>query len=453
MDLINFQSKAMPAATNGNHDANGHASETHLITADLLIPGRGEPIPDGAVLVQKKKILYAGPASSLPPSDGHALPPASTTHVPVVLPGLWDCHVHFFGSTRQSFREFTSTPLALAGARSAHDVAAVLDAGYTSVRELAGYGHEVAKAIDAGLLVGPSIYSAVSAISMTGGHVDAHDMSMHHYQDLICHGLPFFIADGVPECLKAVRSQLRKGARVIKICASGGVISDVDHPIHQQFSEAELKAMVDEAARADRIVAAHCHGKPGIMAALNAGVKTIEHGTYLDSETVALMKEKAAILVPTRTIIEAGLKLTSAWEPQSYAKLVDVGVAHKTAYASAIASGVKVALGSDLGLSILNNGFSHGRNGHELKYAVEAGLTPLQAIEAATATGPETLGPQAPKSGQLLEGYDADLIALSRNPLQDIEVFCESKNVTHVWKAGQLVKSPDIPVFPRVAAV
>lgn len=185
----------------------------------------------------------------------------------------------------------------------------LLNAGFTSVREMGGYGIQLATAIEEGSLVGPQIYSANCIISTTGGHADSHDMPLDWFHDAVAHGLPCYTADGVPECLKAVRTQLRAGAKVIKICGSGGVGSERDNPIDQQFSFEEVKAMVEEASRAQRLVGAHCHGKPGILNVLKAGVKTIEHGSYIDEECCDLMKENDAILVLTRLIVEDGLKL------------------------------------------------------------------------------------------------------------------------------------------------
>ena len=159
------------------------------------------------------------------------------------------------------------------------------------------------------------------------------------------------------------------------------------------------------------------------------------------------MIESDAMLVATRTIIEGGLKLRELWSPESYEKLQNMASQHKKAYKMAVAAGVKIALGTDLGLGGVNPSqpshiLGHGNNGRELVYAVEAGMTPLQAIEAATANAPVTLGPQAPLSGQLKAGYDADLIGLSENPLNNINVFANPENVTHVWQGGKLLKSP-----------
>lgn len=254
-------------------------------------------------------------------------------------------------------------------------------------------------------------------------------------------------ADGIPECLKAVRMQLREGANVIKICGSGGVGSERDNPVDQQFSEEEMKAMVDEAARAQRIIGAHCHGKPGIMAALRAGVKTIEHGSFIDEECADLMLEKGAILVATRLIVENGLSMKDFFAPYAYAKLLEIANAHWEAMQLAIKKGVKMATGTDTTGTVPGSDFlTFGAVGRELHYHVKAGMTPLQAIEAATVNSVMTLGPQAPKAGLLKEGYDADFIGLDENPLDDIKILGEPDHVTHVWRGGKCYKSPGRPV-------
>ncbi|KAL9616787.1 MAG: hypothetical protein Q9160_008384 [Pyrenula sp. 1 TL-2023] len=277
---------------------------------------------------------------------------------------------------------------------------------------------------------------------MTGGHSDKHDIPLPVVKGVMAEGLsPTDLADGVDGAIQAVRLQLRKGARLIKICGTGGARSLHDDPRHCQYSDAELQAFVEEAERAKLIVAAHCHGKEGILACVKAGVRTIEHGSYLDDGVIAEMKAHDVILVPTQTVFVSGLKMADFWEPESYAKLKAMAEAHEKSYGLAVKRGVKIALGTDLNMSN-DSLLGHGRNGKELYFAVKAGMTPLQAIEACTATAPETLGPQAPRSGQVREGYDADLIAMDENPLEDIDLFSDPKNITRVWKAGKVVKSP-----------
>ena len=215
-----------------------------------------------------------------------------------MLPGLWDCHGHFMGSRVLDLARLPQEPTALRAARSARDLTNALNAGITSVREVGGLGVYLAQAVREGVLDGPSIYAAGAVLSTTGGHGDLHSYPLSWVEDFGRYDGTFRLADGTSECMRAVREQLRRGAAVIKVCASGGVLSEVDHPVHQQFTDAELRAIVEVAGLADRVVAAHCHGKPGIMAALRAGVATIEHGTYLDEEACDAMRETGTILVP-----------------------------------------------------------------------------------------------------------------------------------------------------------
>lgn len=404
-----------------------------------MVPGQGEPVNDGCVVIDGPGLVYAGPVAGAP-----ATPGAEVVRVPAVMPGLWDCHGHFMGIRTPNLAEVATTPAVLAGARIAHDAATALAAGFTSIREVGGLGVWLATAIAEGTVPGPTVYGAGAVLSPTGGHADLHMYPPQWVCDLSDHLGVLRQCDGIAECLRAVRLQLRDGARVIKVCASGGVMSQVDHPIHQQFSDDELRAIVEEAGRADRVVAAHCHGKPGIMAALKAGVRTIEHGTYLDEEAADAMRECGAVLVPTRLIVEEYLAYGVAAGMPDYAhrKLLAIADQHAAAMALAHQRGVRIALGTDISNSSSTAPARWGQNGAELGYLVKAGLSPLEAIEAATATAPLTLGPQAPRSGQLQAGFDADVIALSGDPVTDPSIVADPANVTHVWKAGEPVKAP-----------
>jgi imidazolonepropionase-like amidohydrolase len=403
------------------------------IAADTLIPGRGEPISNGIVILDGDNIVYAGPAAAAPPAD----PESAVTQVPAVMPGMWEAHGHFVGSPIPDLEYMaTADPNSLV-ARATADAAATLDAGITSVREVGGIGLSLKPVIDEGTISGPRIYGAGSILSTTGGHADIHGLPLDFVHSLDDRGFRFSeICDGVEGVLVGTRKQLRRGATHIKICASGGVLSELDHPIHQQFSDEELSAIVEEAARAERIVAAHCHGKPGIDAALRAGVGTIEHGSYLDNESAQMMLDTGAILVPTRFVIDELLQMEDTLPAYAYRKGVMVADHHAMALKTAIAAGVRIAMGTDIFVS----GPLYGRNSLEVRLLIDAGMTPLDAIEAATANGPDTLGPQAPQSGQLVAGYEADVIAFDVNPLEDDTVWGDPNRVTHVWKAGELVK-------------
>jgi len=404
------------------------------IEATQLIPGRGAPVPDAVVLTDGDTITYAGPAADAPPT-----PDASTVRAHTVMPGMWDCHTHLMGLYTSELARLPMEPAPLRAARATGDLRAALDAGITSVREVGGLGIHLARAVREGAIVGPDIYPAGAVLSTTGGHGDLHSFPLPMMADYARWGGEMRQCDGPAECARAVREQLRGNAKVIKVCASGGVLSEVDDPIHQQFTDAELRAIVEVAGLAERVVAAHCHGKPGILAALAAGVRTIEHGTYLDEECAAAMRESGAILVPTRTIV-AELSRSRSAPPWAQAKLDAIVDTHKAAVALARESGVRVAMGTDIGLVTGDRPASWGRNGMELPLLAECGFDALAAIEAATATAPETLGPQAPRSGQLFASYRADLLTLDADPLADLSTLAQPERIFGVWKAGVRVK-------------
>lgn len=398
------------------------------IDADLLIPGRGSPIPHGSVVLTGGTIEYVGPAADAPDDPDRV-------RVAAAMPGMWDCHAHFTGMVRGDLEHDATEHAATKAARAVADLEATLMAGVTSVREPGGLGLYLRPAVEEGRIPGPTIYSSGGVLSTTGGHADVHGLPLDWIMS--DHSAPLgVVCDGVPEVLKAVRTQLRRGADFIKICASGGVLSEIDHPIHQQFSDEELEAVVAETGRADRIVAAHCHGKPGIMAALRAGARTIEHGSYLDDEAAEAMAAAGAVLVPTRFILERLMDMEDAIPAYAFRKARLVFDHHTLALKTAVASGVTIAMGTDIFLS----GTDQGRNSLEVKHLIDAGMPALDAIEAATANGPLTLGAQAPPSGLLEAGYDADVIAFDTDPLEDPTIWGDPDRVTHVWKRGSLVK-------------
>ncbi|EXU96927.1 amidohydrolase family protein, partial [Metarhizium robertsii] len=287
----------------------------------------------------------------------------------------------------------------------------VLQRGYTSVRDLAGHGCEVSRAVDEGAVAGPNIYAAGACISQLAGHGDvfalpAGDVLLNlgaaHVRPGHYASAPSCIAAGEDECRQAVRLQVRRGARCVKVLASGGVMSGGDDPTHAQFSPRELAAVVDEARRLGRSVAAHVHGKPGIVAAVEAGVRTVEHASLADDECLALIKRRGVVYVATREAIELLLELGD-----------DLPRVHRD----------KLRL---------------------LEWAVEAGLSNLEAIRAATANGPLTVEGQAPRTGQLKAGYEADFIGVTANPVADVRVLQNEENIRWVWKGGRLFKGPGV---------
>lgn len=411
------------------------------ITARQLVPGRGDPVADAVVVLEGGHITYAGPAAEAP-----ATPGAAVTDCDTVLPGLWDCHVHTLGVRDLSLAEVVTGRLEPQVLRAARDAQAALRMGVTNVREVGGFGVHIERVRAEGLVRAPRFFAANAILSTTGGHGDIHDVSLDWVEQFGGDGGMLQVCDGVPEVLKAVRRQLRLDAKVIKVCASGGVLSEVDHPIHQQFRHDELRAIVEEAAMAERVVAAHCHGAPGIEAAIEAGVHTIEHGSYLDEDLAQGMIEHDMVLVPTRTIVDA--LVTSLFtadgggngaSPRMQQKGRMIADRHWQALQIAIDAGVTIANGTDIGPSEPEHPVAWGRHAKELELLVAAGMTPLQAIEAATATGPSTLGPQAPEAGQLVPGWEADVLALASDPVADVTVLQDPATIVGVWQAGERV--------------
>jgi imidazolonepropionase-like amidohydrolase len=352
----------------------------YRIEAELLIPGHGDPIRNGVVLLDGALISYAGPAAAAPQH------PVATrvTQAVTVMPGMWECHGHLIGMRTFDLGRLPLEPEALRAARCTRDLRAALDAGITSVRDVGGLGVYLARAVAEGTVDGPAIYGAGAILSTTGGHGDLHAFPLDWIEDYARKAGMLRLADGPDECAKAVREQLRRNAKLIKVCASGGVLSEVDDPIHQ--------------------------------------------------------RERGAILVPTRTIIEDMLANKAAVPPYAMAKLEAIADIHAQAVMQAYEHGVTIAMGTDIALTGSDLPNSWGQNGSEPGYLVKLGMSPLEAIEAATATGPLTLGPLAPHSGRLAEGYDADVITLDADPLADIGVLADPGHVTAVWTRGRPVK-------------
>ncbi|KAI8964703.1 amidohydrolase [Daldinia sp. FL1419] len=418
-----------------------------IIIASLLIPGDGQPIKDAALVIKNKLISWVGSQPDLPPRFTEV--PHKSYSVPYLMPGLWDCHAHFGGESEDEKNDYLpiiSEHPAAAGARLAKGCWEALQRGYTSLRDLAGYGCEIARAIEDRTIVGPNVYSAGSCLSQTAGHGDvfalpAGDVLLNLGVSNVSAGQfgagTSIIADGVDECRKAVRLQIRRGARVIKVMASGGVLSRDDDPLCAQFSPEELRTIVEEATRQNRVVAAHVHGKPGILAAVNAGVASVEHVSFADEECIELIKKKGTVYIATRTIVELLLQSGGkGLSRQQWEKAQRCGKNSLAAYKLAVEAGVPIALGTDTA-----PGFNMAM---ELDYAVQAGLSNLDAIKAATANGPLTVKGQAPKTGQLKIGYEADVLGLLKNPVDDVKVLQEKTTIGWVWKGGKIYKGPGV---------
>ncbi len=352
-----------------------------------------------------------------------------------VLPGLIDCHVHLaMEINRESrMRAFTDTD-EFTTLRAAANAWTTLNAGFTTVRDLGAEPTVIfalRDAINQGIAQGPRIVASGRSVSITGGHGDPTtgrriDVPV---QEEKLSGL----GDGPDACVKAVRQQVKLGADVIKLTATGGVLSPVATGTGQHFTDAELKAIIETAHSLGRKAAAHAHGTDGINAALRAGVDSIDHGTYLDDESIRLFKQTGAFHVPT--MLAGAAVAQNAMEPGYYPSMVvpkalAVGPRIKEAVKKSHAAGVKIAFGTDAGV------FKHGLNAQEFSLMVEAGMTAQEAIIAATVNAAELLG-MSEKIGTLEAGKLADLIAVDKDPMGDVTVL---ERVRVVVKGGVEVR-------------
>ncbi len=349
-----------------------------------------------------------------------------------VLPGMIDSHVHLRGewspNSRLEGATLESGDIAINTVVNARKT---LMAGFTAVQDVGGPPEvfAVRRAINAGKIPGPHIKASGNAVSVTGGHGDAHGFR----EDILDIFHSPTVCDGVADCRRAVRKAVKRGADVIKITATGGVLSNTNAGTGQQFFDDELAAIVETATKMGRKVTAHAHGKDGIDAALKAGVSSIEHGTYLDRETAALFKKHNATLVPT---VLAGMTVVDWAEnynflpPNSAKKALEVGPQMQDMLRIAWENGVNVAFGTDTGVS------RHGDNAQEFKYMIKAGMTEMEAIKAATVIAANHIG-MGDKIGSLENGKAADLIAVDSSPLDNIE---ELLDVDFVMKGGVVYK-------------
>ncbi|BCS34844.1 amidohydrolase [Luteitalea sp. TBR-22] len=344
-----------------------------------------------------------------------------------LAPGLIDLHTHITMDIEGNWvlRAVTegTADEALRGARNAR---ATVEAGFTTVRNLgSGNFADIAldRAIRAGFVPGPRIVSAGNSIGITGGHCDTTGFAPGVLEQDWRTG----VADGPDELIKAVRYQAKHGAQVIKICATAGVLSFDATVGAQQLSETEMRAVVEEATRHGLRVAAHAHGTEGIKAAVRAGVASIEHGSLLDDEAIALMKARGTYLVPTTYLV--GAIDLSALPPPIRAKAEYVLPLARQNLRKAIAAGVKIAFGTDAAV------YPHGHNARELSVYVQLGMTPIEAIRSATTVAAEVLG--VSDRGAIEAGRLADLIAVGGDPLRDVAAF---QDVRFVMAAGRVVK-------------
>ena len=351
-----------------------------------------------------------------------------------VLPGLIDMHVHIEGETNPNryLQVFT-----LNDADVAYNAAEIANrtllAGFTTVRDLGGSGVNVSlrKAIAKGNVPGPRIFTAEKAIGTTGGHADP---TNGRKKDLMGDpGPKEGVINGVDDARKAVRQRYKNGADWIKITATGGVLSVAKSGQNPQFTQEEVNEIVKTAKEYGMDVAAHAHGIDGMKRAIIAGVRTIEHGSLMDKETAALMKQYGTYLVPT---ISAGKYVAGKAKIKGYypeiivPKALEIGSKLQGMFNMAYKEGVKIAFGTDAGV------FPHGENGKEFGYMVEGGMKPMETLQSATITNASILKMEN-QIGQLSEGFLADIIAVNDNPIEDIHTM---ENVVFVMKNGVIYK-------------
>jgi imidazolonepropionase-like amidohydrolase len=351
-----------------------------------------------------------------------------------VLPGLMDMHVHLLGELSATSRTdalyVTTSMQALTGAHFANKT---LMAGFTTVRDLGGNPEAIyalRSAVNKGLIPGPRIFAAGSALAATGGHGDVDGVK----PELLKLWTPETICDGPYECRKSARNAIKMGADWIKITATGGVLSDTATGTDQQMTDDELTEIVRTAHGLGIKVAAHAHGTNGVIAALKAGVDSIDHGTFSDAQAMKLFNQSGAYLVPT---LSPGVKVPAMMQGNPFftdaikTKAYAASAAAKQTFINAYKAGVKIAFGTDSSVT------PHGENADEFIMMVDAGMSPADAIRSATITSAELLGVQD-KLGTLNNGKFADIIAVSHNPLKDISAL---KKVNFVMKEGKVMKS------------
>ena len=403
---------------------------TVLECGRLVDVDKGRLLENRQVLIEENRITAVGERVEAPAD-------AARIRLDTCLPGLMDMHVHLSGQMSRNgyIKRFQQNPADYALAASYY-ADKTLEAGFTTVRNVGdAYNVTVAlrDAIDRGMATGPRIYTAAKTIGTTGGHADP---TNGHRADIMGDPGPARgVINSPAEARKAVRQRYKDGADLIKITATGGVLSLARSGQNPQFTDAELSAVVEAATDYGMHVAAHAHGTEGMKRAVLAGVRSIEHGTFMSDEVIRLMKEKGTYYVPT---ILAGRFVAEKAEDADYfppvvrPKAATVGPQIQETFEKAYKSGVTIAFGTDCGVS------PHGANALEFVYMVEAGMPAMEAIQSATKTAAELLREEQ-NLGSISAGKLADIIAVQGNPLEDISLL---GNVTFVMKDGKVYRQP-----------
>jgi len=387
----------------------------------------GDTLTGQAIVLEGDKIVSVGPASAAKaPADAQIIDLPNAT----VLPGLIDAHTHLTYDVNQvgyASLGISVPRQALTGAKNAR---ATLLAGFTTVRNVGASGYSdvaLRDAINDGDVPGPHMLVSGPALGITGGHCDENLLPFEfHYQ---AEG----VADGIEAVQHKVREVIKYGADVIKICATGGVMSKGDDPNASQYTLEEMKAIVVEAHRLGRKVAAHAHGAEGVRWASIAGVDSIEHGHLMDSESIATLKKNGTYLVPTLYLMDWNREnLAKRNAPDYVVRKMQMVMGHgESIMKEAFAAGLKVGLGTDAAV------YPHGLNAHELGVYVRLGMTPLQAIQTATINDADLLG-WSNKVGTIEAGKWADIIAVDGDPLKDVTTL---EHVRFVMKGGEVFKN------------
>jgi imidazolonepropionase-like amidohydrolase len=408
-------------------------SSVTYIHAGRLLDRPGEA-PRGPTTV----IVRDGKVAEL--RDGLVSPEAGARLVDLsdefVLPGLIDMHVHFFsdGDPLKERLVYSTRDAEDAAFLAAANARATLRAGFTTVRDLGAPPRGIRALRDAiarGDLDGPTIVNAGKMVSVAGGHGDGGGLNRDAYHARL-DGDYSAVCNGADDCRRAVREQIRLGAEVIKFAATGGVLSNVAGGLGQQMTSEEMRAVIETAHGFGRKVAAHSHAKEGTAAAVAAGVDTIEHGTFLDEAVIRAMIKRGTWLVPTMLAPVAALQQARAGllPPATIPKAEQAAAAARTSHALAIRMGVKIAFGTDTGVS------KHGLNAQEFALLVAAGLTPGAAVKTATVNAAEALG-RSNEYGRIAPGMAADLIAVHGDPLADVTAL---EHVDFVMKRGKVAR-------------